>query len=242
MKASVRRLNLSDLKLKALTERERYVFALTGHVFNELMLLQKLIHVSRHPVGGENPTKDASLAVSLFFLRMLTAKTHEALKILKKDSIRTVLVTDYFNHVEGLIVKWDERCKNSLTWLAQIRNKGAFHYLNDAQWGPEITDNLCEGAYVYIGKKYSDTYFHWAEIVAGLPMMKKVNEAEPLDGLETMIAKLGELLGGLNDCLALGLQAFMKKRLIDDNALEPPVSFEAPHFENFHLPYFFATS
>lgn len=51
MQAEVSRLELSGDALRALGEHKRYVFALAGHVFNELMLLQKWI-VSRRPTGN----------------------------------------------------------------------------------------------------------------------------------------------------------------------------------------------
>ena len=46
MKAQLSRISLSEDALRALDPQRRYVFALIGHIFNELMLLQKLIHVS----------------------------------------------------------------------------------------------------------------------------------------------------------------------------------------------------
>ena len=41
MQADVQRLSLSADALRELDPQRRYVFALVGHIFNELMLLQK---------------------------------------------------------------------------------------------------------------------------------------------------------------------------------------------------------
>lgn len=75
MNGKVQRLNLSAYRLKALTMHERFVFALSGHVFNELMLMQKLMHVSRRPPEDTGPLADGSVCTSLFILRVLVAKT-----------------------------------------------------------------------------------------------------------------------------------------------------------------------
>lgn len=40
--------------------------------------------------------------------------------------------------------------------------------------------------------------------------MKHVNSDDPFAGPEQMVRELGDLLGGLTQCLAHGLQAFLK--------------------------------
>lgn len=241
MQAEVRKLELSAEHLRGLAPQSRYVFALAGHIFNELMLLQKWIHVSRRPPGVEGPLEDASVGVSMFLLRVLAAKVYEALDVLTKQSVSDVLRADYFGKGEGLVAKWDatvDRYKN-LAWLGRVRNKGAFHYMNATQWAPHLDDGFCEGAYMYTGKRYSDTYFHWAEMGASLPSLREMNADDPFAGLGQMIDDLGALLGDLTDCLARGLQAFIgNAQLI--GATSEPIRFDAPIFEPPALHYFFA--
>jgi hypothetical protein len=79
MQAEVRRLSLSANGLRALDPQRRYVFALVGHVFNELMLLQKWIHISRRAPEQPGPQEDAAVGVTFFLLRLLSAKVYEAL-------------------------------------------------------------------------------------------------------------------------------------------------------------------
>jgi hypothetical protein len=243
MEAEVRRLELSADRLRALTQRQRYVFALTGHIFNELMLLQKWIHVSRRPPGDDGPQEDAAVGISMFLLRVLAAKVYEALHpdALGKQSVSEVLRADYFDKVDGLTAKWDatlDRYKN-LEWMGRVRNKGAFHYMNEAQWAPHLDDAFCEGGYVYCGKRYSDTFFHWAEMSASLPSFRELNSDDPFAGLSQMIEELGSVLVDLTDCLARGLQAFMKTSDVGGK-LSDPIRFNAPAFEPPALHYFFA--
>jgi hypothetical protein len=126
-----------------------------------------------------------------------------------------------------------------LEWLGWIRNKGGFHYMNESQWAPSLVDSMCEGAYIYTGKRLGDTYFHWAEMTAALPAMTHVNASDPFKGLEQMLHELEELLENLTDCLAQGLQAFLKTSGIGDK-LNEPVRFDAPALEPPALHYFFA--
>ena len=104
MQAEVRRLKLSADRLRALDPQGRYVFALAGHVFNELMLLQKWVHVSRRAPGNPGPEEDAAVAVTMFLVRMLSAKVYEALHVdaLGKKAVADVLRADYFGKVADL--------------------------------------------------------------------------------------------------------------------------------------------
>ena len=243
MQAEVKKLELSADALRALAPEQRYVFALAGHIFNELMLLQKWIHVSRRPPGNPGPQEDAAVAISMFLLRLLSAKVYEALrpKALTKPSVDAVLRADYFGKVDGLQAKWDSAIAQytNLKWLGWVRNKCGFHYMNANQWMPHLGDEICSGAYIYTGKRFSDTYFHWAEMTASLPAMCHVNADEPFKGLEQMLDELGELLALITECLARGLTAFIDKNGVG-GALADSIRFDAPAFEPPALDYFFA--
>lgn len=61
MQAELQKLELSSAALRRLTEHQRYVFALAGQISNELMLLQKWIHVSRRAPVIAGPQEDANV-------------------------------------------------------------------------------------------------------------------------------------------------------------------------------------
>lgn len=243
MHAEVQRLELSAEALRTLDPHGRYVFALASHVFNELMLLQKWVHISRKPPGNPGPQEDAAVGVTMFLVRLLSAKVYEALHsdALTKESVAAVLRTDYFGKVDGLNDQWASVLEQyeRLEWLGWIRNKGGFHYMNASQWAPSLDDSMCQGAYIYTGKRFADTYFHWSEMTAALPVMVHVNKKEPFKGLEQMLHELGQLLEGVTGCLARGLQAFLRSSGVGAS-LGAPVRFEAPALEPLALHYFFA--
>lgn len=243
MQAEVQRRSLSADALRALDPQRRYVFALVGHIFNELMLLQKWIHISRRAPGSPGPQEDAAVGVTLFLVRLLSSKVYEALHEdgLRKASVDEVLRVDYFAKVDGLNERWDAVLAqhDKLEWLGWIRNKGGFHYMNANQWAPGLEDSMCDDAYIWTGKRYGDTYFHWAEMTAALPAMCHVNAEEPFKGLEQMVEELSRLLRDATDCLARGLQAFMTTSGVGDKLMDA-TRFEAPMLEPPALHYFFA--
>ena len=238
----LRKLSLSADKLKGLTAQERYVFALAGHVFNELMMLQKMVIISTPAPEAHAFTNDAAVGSALFVLRILIGKTEEAMRMLSKQSVAEVLRQQIFARVAGLEEKWSAVLSKyqSMPWLGTIRNQRAFHYMNAAQWSPHLNDDICHEAYVIVGKTYGTTLFHWQEMSAGLPMMKLVDEEAPFHGLALMIEELGKLLGELGECIAVGLQTYMLEALTDEDALGPPEIISGPALNETHLQYFYA--
>ena len=239
--AEVTRLELSSERLRALTQPQKYVFALTGHIFNELILLQKWIHVAPRPPGTYGPQEDAAVGISMFLLRMLSAKVHEALNVLNKSSVSEVMHRDYFPHHPGLKEKWGAALAqhHEMSWLKRVRDRGAFHYMNSAQLGPHLDEAFAEGAYCYVGKRYGDMYFHCSEMAVAMPAMREVNANEPFEGLGQMLDDLGGLLSHIVDCLALGIQAFIDHADLVAS-VAPPTRFDAPEFEPSSMHYFFA--
>lgn len=235
------KLMLSADKLIALPLQERYVFALAGHVFNELMLLQKLVLIAQPPSDAHQFVKDAAVGSAIFALRVLVGKTEEAIKILTKDSVETVLRSRMFSGVEGLDAAWTEVIAkyDTLPWLTSIRNSRSFHYMNSGQWAPHLGKEICQEAYVIVGKTHGNTFFHWHEMSAALPMLKLVNEQAPFEGLAVMLHELGLLLGELSRCIAEGLQAYMHDILTDDDALEDAEVLNLPSMKDTRWGYFY---
>lgn len=241
MPATLHKINLSSAKLKALGPNERYVFVLVGHIFNELMTLQKVMLVSQPPTEAHPFITDAGMTLSIIWLRLMVGKTHEAITCLKRESVQQVLRAQFFAPVEGLSEQWEAALQKyeDLTWLQRIRNSKAFHYMTQAQWSVDLRDEDCDEAYVIVGPRNGDILFQWPEQRAAIPMLKLVNEDAPFEGLATMLKELAGLMSMLGECLAHGAQAFIHERLIDDDSLEAPEQVPAPKFESSHLPYFF---
>lgn len=239
---ALHKLTLSKEKLLDLDPHERYAFAIAGHVFNETMLLQKLVLISPPPEGSHQFIKDASVGSAIFALRILIGKTEEAMKILTKDSVESVLRKKFFSLVDGLDVRWDDaKAKyKELLWLGRIRNSRSFHYMNASQWNPHLIGDICQDAYVIVGETHGNTFFHWQEMAAALPMMKLVNDEKPFEGLATILDEMGALLNDVGSCLADGMQAFMYQRLTGDGSLGVAEILNVPNMKETPLSYFYA--
>lgn len=242
---SIHKLVLSTAKLQALPQFDRYVFALLGHIFNDLMISQKLSHISRvHPRESHQYIREGGVGVSLFFLRTLAARTKEVMETLTDKRISNHIETKIFAPA-GLENQWRGALKlfNKIDhdWLATVRNAHAFHYMREHQFLPYLKSEYCDHAHALVGRKYGDTFFTWSDIRAGHAMLDQVDSNDPFAGLGRMLDDLGELLGKLGDCIAQGLQRYIADQLTDPGALQAPQWISAPDFNSFYVPYFFRT-
>jgi hypothetical protein len=237
------RLKLSFAKLRSLPPEELYAFALAGHVFNELMMLQKMVLTSAPPQDSHPFVQDAGVGKTVFVLRLLVGKTEEAMKSLSKKAVIDILKAKFFAPKDGLTERWDAAVLRyaGMPWLNTIRNQRAFHYMTQGQWQPHFTDELLDDAYVIVGATHGNTFFHWNEMAAALPLLKLVDADDPLVmGLSRMLEETAELLSDLGTCLAEGMQHYMRDVLTGDSALGPEESIAAVSLKEVVTPYFHA--
>lgn len=236
-------LELSAERLRRLSPRDRYVFALVGHIFNELMCLLKLTQATRPPPGSHEFQMWAGVGQATTLLRLLLGKTHEALETLRRHSIDRHLRAHYFTEPR-LLEPWEAALERfeRLDWLRDLRNRHAFHYMSPGQWGVALGEEFCEGAKVIVGRRFGDTFFHWSDTVSSYPMLARVNPQDPIEGLGTILEESGELLISLTSALAMGVQRYMRDALTDADALGEAVAMEAPRLSEFHIPYFYGAN
>lgn len=241
--AELHRLDLNADKFRAIPARDRYVFALAGHIFNEVMTLQKLLMTAKPKPGAHPFETEGAAGMAILFLKLLVGKTHEAMSTLTRQSVAHILRDSFFHRHGGLQDRWEAAVARyeALEWMGKIRNTAAFHYMRAGQWPEHADEAMCTEAHVIVGKRYSQTFFHWQDALAALSMMKHVNGDDPIEGLGLMIEELGGVAGDLCECLANGLQAYMVEVLTIDGALGPVVELSAPMIEATSIPYFYAS-
>ena len=233
---------LSAAKLRALPETDRYVFALVGHIHNELMALQKMVLVAKPPLNAPGPVKDAGVGLTMLMLKTLLGKTYEALDTLKANKVADRLKANYFlnpNHLR----QWEDSLElfEKAPWLRLLRNQHSFHYISEGQWRETLTDdNLFDGAYVVLGSMYGNTFYHWSDALAALPMLRMVNREKPFEGLGTILDDIGVLLNRLLGALAEGIGSFIDAHLTETDALGPEIVLQCPSIDQFRVPALYA--
>ena len=231
-------------KITALTNEQRYVYYLLGHMFNELMCMQKLVAYALPKHDDRRPFRRlAELSQALLLFRLSTAKIYEAKIILDTQVVQAVLEADVFPFLE-----FGRRSYVHLTtliegsnWLSSIRNRSAFHYPKYSQWSDYVrpTSSWVDDS-IFIGEQSGNTFYEASEAIARHWMFSQIErkdgetEAEVIDRLiENMIS----LLKSATNFLEEAMGTFVMRRLVDDERPTIAGKVSGPDFERVAIPF-----
>lgn len=227
------------LKLSA---KEKYAYYLLGHVFNELMCLQKL---ASHCLPKHDATEafivQPEFGQAMFVFRLAAGKLWEAHLAINKAEVSEVLRKDYL----PLIEDGDQRLKqlnkmcSSKSWLVNLRNGHSFHYPSFKEWEPLLNSPAdWQDDVIFGAEEDGNQYFVGAESVAHLWMFGRRDEADPRAVVDLLVSDLIQLIGHFTRLLSELLSAFTAITLLRNaGAFEPVGSVEAPAFGTVQVPF-----
>src|SRR4051812_23125457 len=126
----MRELRIPIAAVKALSDADRYAYYILGHMFNELICLQKLIAYAlpKHD-DRRNGRRKPELSQGLFLFRLASAKVWEAINALKRPALADLLQTKVFPKLDGGQARWEamDAAIEAAPWLKEMRNGMGFH-------------------------------------------------------------------------------------------------------------------
>lgn len=225
-----------------LTDEERYVYYMLGHIFNELMCLQKLLFFTMPTHDDGRPLRmQPEIAQAFFMFRIAAGKIWEAKLAFDEKRMSTVLRDSFFplvsdgrdrqKSLNGLIQKG--------SWLKNLRNVHAFHYPSADEWSPLVQKS--EGWTdddIFLSSQSGNTFYAGSEATAQAWMFGALNRADPNIAIDPMISKLIEALSKFNGIIEDVLQAFIEKRLVSKNKGQADSGeVSTPEFKSFRVPF-----
>ena len=180
---TIKELTVPVAAIESMSPEQRYAYYLLGHIFNELIFLQKLITFAM-PKHSDIRTVhlDPELAQALFILRIASAKVWEANKCLSKGAAALVLKQTIFPLFPDGRVMLDT-LQNKLTkaeWLSHIRNKLSFHYPKIGDWCDVTTPTKTWiDDSILMGELSSNLFYSASESVAQHWMFGRIDMSEP---------------------------------------------------------------
>jgi len=235
-----------------LSHDDQYSVAVLGHIFNEVMILQRLMHASK-PIQ-ERTKEEISGAVCqmLFMYRLFFGKVFEANERLNKSKeIASFLKLKCFVHMrpgEGEdLLKDFRRAVGLCKWLSQARNGHCMHYPAKSEWESalEHVRTIKMPFRFMMGSRAGDMLYETPDHVANMSFCMEAGEGDWIAGMERVADEAYSLGGKLNDLIRLSLNAFF--RTYDTSRLPAALrlrvktakSFSTPRLADFHIPYFF---
>lgn len=202
--------------IKALTPEQRFTYYLLGLIYNETLLLRKVIVYSLSGRGDERVFRvEPEFSQTFFFFRIACSKVHEARLALELPQVKAVLLSLYSSWPEGKLEQREVgRMLASAKWLPTLRKRIGFHYPNFHQWR-ELTTPTAEWGdeIIWSGEHASNQFVYGAESLSRAWMF---GDGVGATGQERMESRTDEMVGivsAMNDFITHAIDQFIFQRL-----------------------------
>lgn len=206
--------------VKKLSDEDRFSYYLLGHIFNELMSLQKFVGFALPKHDDTRPARvRPEHAQAMFLFRLASGKIWEAIRIIRKNqqldaTLRNLILpkmTDGSARLETLNAVID-----TAPWLSPMRNKIGFHFPNFADWKAHvIPDASWVDDYVYLGEQSGNTFYDAADMVAQSWMFSQYGLPDVQEAVDPLISQMIELLREMNTFLEDAIGTFIGEVILE---------------------------
>ncbi|CAM8661897.1 hypothetical protein MCEMSHM24_00740 [Comamonadaceae bacterium] len=232
--------------VKKLSNEQRFAYYMLGHMFNELMCLQKLVSFSLPKHDDRRPARlRPELGQAMFLFRLASGKIWEAGKAIRE---RKQLAVTLHQDVLPRMPNGKQRLKdlnaaiNAAQWLSPLRNGIGFHFPTFEHWSRHIIpDESWVDDTVFLSSQSGNTYYDAADTLAQAFMFQQYGVTNLKEAIDPLIGQMIDLLGTTNSFLEDALGIFISEVILDGSVTrEPAGTVLAPIFENVSTPFWTA--
>lgn len=232
--------------VKKLSDEDRFSYYLLGHMFNELMSLQKIIGFALPKHDDVRPARiRPEHAQAMFMFRLACGKLWEATLAIRQNK---VLAATLRNVVLPRMTHGAERLKalnvavNDAPWLAPLRNGLGFHYPSYTDWKSHVVpDEFWVDDYVFLGSRTGNTFYDAADSVAQGWMFRQYGATSVRDAVDPLINQMIDLLRIVNTFLEDVLGTFIADVILEGKGKAEPVGkVLGPRHDSVSIPFWTA--
>lgn len=226
-------------RVAALTPHQRYVYYLLGHVFNEMMTMQKLVGFAIPKHEDVRPVRRNAENAQLFFLfRIAGSKIYEFQKTINLPEIWTALNELVYSKSPaslGLLKQFNQTVTKA-EWLKRMRNGMGFHYPTFGHWSSYTTpDDKWVDDIVFWGNEYGNTFYDASATVAMHWMFDEYPGMDMPHSVRPIADELVDLIKMINN-LTQDLVGTIIENLIPDGRATEAGKILAPEHDRVTLP------
>lgn len=233
-----------------LDSETQFAISLLGHIFNEVMTLQKLM-VASHPYDQQTKIeRSGSVCQSTLLQRILVGKLFEAKARVNSREVHRFLTTKCFVHLKdgagAALLKEFNQAISSCDWLSDARNQHSMHYPTLDLWR-NVLDQMRDAKEAFnfvIGSRDGDILYETSDQIANMSFFENSGNGSWKKGVDEAFEDVKGISRKLNNLITISLDAFFSsygkskpasKRL----RIKKAKSFSTPHLLSFKIPYFF---
>lgn len=232
--------------IRRLTDRERFTYYVMGHIFNELLCLQKLIAFA---LPKHDDTREAirqpEMGQALFLFRLACSKIWEARTTINQSvEISATLRQRVLAKMKGGPERLREVNKaiGAAPWLSKMRNGIGFHFPTFADWqGLIIPDDSWAPDSIYLGEMTGNTFYAGSDTIAHVWMFGLHGTPDLREAVEPMIEQMINLLRLVNSFLEDAMGVLVTDVVLTDP--QQPLNIGeamAPDFAGVAIPFWTA--
>lgn len=232
--------------IKKLSDEQRFAYYLLGHIFNELMCLQKIVGFSLPKHDDNRPARlRPELGQAMFLFRLASGKIWEASESIRKTKeLAKTLRKDVLPHMtDGVArLKAVNTAVNSAAWLSPLRNGMGFHFPTFERWSSHVVPNASwVDDIVFLGDKSGNTYYDAADTVAQAWMFEQYGAVDLKSAVDPLVEQMIELLVVMNSFLEDAFGTFIAEVILNGSVTRQTAGkVLAPDFGSVSLPFWTA--
>jgi hypothetical protein len=232
-------------KIALLSNQDRYTYYMLGHMFNELMCLQKLIGFSMPKHTDYRPARiRPELSQTMFLFRIACSKIWEAMIKLRRDEMNKPLVQVIFPKMDSGAQRWKElnEAVKSAAWLKGLRDGVGFHFPTYKDWTPFITPTAAwVDDVIFVGDKTGNTFYDASDNLVQSWMFGLTGDENIELTVNPMINQMIDLLRIMTGFLEEAIGTFISEVVLEPNDTCNPIGkVVAPEHERVTIPFWTA--
>jgi hypothetical protein len=226
--------------IRKLSPEVRYSYYLLGHMFNEMMTLQKLVGFFVPQLDDKRPLRrEPEISQFLVISRIASAKVWEAmLSINQKEvasSLRSVVLPKIKQGNDKL--KALNQAIRVASWLAPVRNGIGFHFPEFRKWEAFTTpDEAWVDDVVFVGKMSGNTFYGGSAAIATHWTLEQLGEPDRSKAVNSLISQAVELTVMMTNFLEEVMYAFVTEVLMVTTGRDVGKVI-APTYESVRIPF-----
>jgi hypothetical protein len=231
--------------LLGMPENERNFLIATGHLLNELNVLNKIFYRCSQYATDDRVIGKAQTTQALCMAKILAGKLAVGWEMLRNFYFNTQLSREYgpllspeASEARRELGKYFGR---SINVISAIRNRYAFHYDPEQFSGALAAPSEEDGWEMFLTEESGNSLYFFSEVVIGRGLLEYINPASQKEAIETLIDDITSI-GGLFITFLTGCLIVIGERyLFDDKWLLPIESVyidDPPGLDDIRIPFF----
>ncbi|CAJ97174.1 Hypothetical protein H16_B2392 [Cupriavidus necator H16] len=249
MAFQIKRIVVPYESLKEMGAENQYALYLLGHIYNEIMCLNRWSVLARRDVSGGVDAEQAGAVFNIMFVtRILAGKLYEAKLIISQKIVKQFLEGYCYPHmpesdIAGL--KALNRAMSQCKWINPARNGHAMHYpeFENCKEAINALNFGKQGFEIFAGGSFGATMYRTSDVMAGAAFIFEANRDWGV-GLNTIVEDVLSLSHQVTEFTNSAIGAFVNSIKSGSRSYSERVKikdvpkFPIPDMTDFVLPYF----